>query len=69
MRLSKKVINKLKKDLTLRQGLAWKTGVSERTILNRVNANSELLTTADSLEFLEQELGIPKDELLEKVKA
>lgn len=64
MRLSKKVRNRLQRDLKLRQGLAWISGVSERTIKNRAKANSVDLTTADCINFLKEHTDIPESELL-----
>ena len=69
MKLSKKVLQLLKKDTALRLNVALSLGISEAGVKKAVLLNTSTLTKIAAIRTLERETGLTEAQILEPVKA
>lgn len=68
MRIKKQIIKQILGDEELKLKLIKGLKKSYPTIQRWLNENHQLLTTADALEILQNELGLKQEEILERPK-
>ena len=69
MKLSKKVLQILKKDTSLRLHVALSLGISEQGIKKNIANNSSTLTKIAAIRKIQEITGLTENQILEPVKA
>ena len=66
MRLSKKVLDTLKKNIAVRHRLGLLLGKGDQSIVEYIKSNNIILTSLVVLDFIRKETGLSDEEIIEQ---